>query len=147
MTPKLGESKYQNWRKHTKWKLNNCMSRPQNIDKPYSNPKYRPLGPQEVKNNPKIKSKSNIRIEGNIENESCLPTWVDPKTVIEPYSGPKTSPDNNDPKYKCQNSEIIENESCSTTWVNPKTFLNPILNPKIAHRAPKSQTTQNLSHI
>ena len=31
-------------------------------------PKNSPLGPQKVKNDPKIKSKSNLRIEGNIEN-------------------------------------------------------------------------------
>ena len=37
-------------------------------------PKYSPLGSQKVQNNPKIKSKSNVRIEGNIENESCSTT-------------------------------------------------------------------------
>ena len=41
---------------------------------PYPNPKNSPLGPQKVKNDPKIKSKSNVRIEGNIENESCSTT-------------------------------------------------------------------------
>ena len=30
-----------------------------------------PLGPQKVKKDPKIKSKSNVRMEGNIENISC----------------------------------------------------------------------------
>ena len=30
-----------------------------------------PLGHQKVKNDPKIKSKSNVRTEGNIENKSC----------------------------------------------------------------------------
>ena len=30
MTPKLCKNQCQNWREHTKWKLNNCMSRPQN---------------------------------------------------------------------------------------------------------------------
>ena len=33
--------------------------------------KNRPLGPQKVKNDPKIKSKSKVRIEGTIENKSC----------------------------------------------------------------------------
>ena len=37
-------------------------------------PKSRPLGPQKVKNDHKIKSKSNVRIEGNIEDESCSTT-------------------------------------------------------------------------
>ena len=36
---------------------------------------------ENVKNDPKIKSKSNVRIEGNIENESCSTTWIDTKTV------------------------------------------------------------------
>ena len=48
-----------------------------------------PLGPQNVKNDPKIKSKSNVRIERNKENESFLTSWVDPKTVVKPYSIPK----------------------------------------------------------
>ena len=42
--------------------------------KSYPNPKYSPLGPQKVKNNPKIKVQSNVRIEENIENESCSTT-------------------------------------------------------------------------
>ena len=33
-------------------------------------PKNSPLGSQKVKNDPKIKSKSNVRIQGKIENES-----------------------------------------------------------------------------
>ena len=34
-------------------------------------PKNNPLWPQKVKNDPKIKSKSNVGAEGNIENERC----------------------------------------------------------------------------
>ena len=56
---------------------------------PYIGPKSSPLGLQKVKNDYKIKSKSNVRIKGNIENESCSTRWVDPKTVVEPYSDPK----------------------------------------------------------
>ena len=41
------------------------------IVEPYRNPKNCPLGPKKVKNYPKIKSKSNVRNEGNIENKSC----------------------------------------------------------------------------
>ena len=52
---------------------------------PYSNPKNSQLGPQEVKYYPKIKSKSKVRIERNIENEICSTTWVDSKTVVKPY--------------------------------------------------------------
>merc|ERR1711873_151295 len=51
-----------------------------------------PTRAQKVKNNPNIKSKSNARVEGNIENESCSTTKVDPKTVVKPYSNPQTSP-------------------------------------------------------
>ena len=50
------------------------------------------LGSQKDKNYPKIKSNSNVRIQGIIENESCSATWVDPKTVFEPYIEPKNNP-------------------------------------------------------
>ena len=46
---------------------------------------------QKVKNDPNIKSKSNARVEGNIENESCSTTWVDPKTFVKPYSNTQSS--------------------------------------------------------
>ena len=50
------------------------MSRPETVVKPYLNPKNSPLGPQKFKNDPKTKSKSKVRIERNIENESCSTT-------------------------------------------------------------------------
>ena len=51
------------------------QSRPQeSFLTPLKSPKSSPLGPQKVKNDHKIKSKSNVRIEGNIENESCSTT-------------------------------------------------------------------------
>ena len=62
---------------------------PKTVVEPYSNRKNSPLGPQKVKNNPKIKLKSNVRIEANIENESCSTIWVEPKTVFEAYQDPK----------------------------------------------------------
>ena len=76
---------------------------PKTVFKPYPNPKNRPWGPQKVKNDPQIRSKSNVRIEGNMKNESSSTTWVDPKTVIKPYSDPQTNPlepwkDKNDPQ-------------------------------------------------
>ena len=46
------------------------MSRPQNIFELFPNPKNSPLGPKKVKNDPKIKSKSIIRMEGSKENKS-----------------------------------------------------------------------------
>ena len=81
------------------------MSTTKNIFEPYPNAKIITLGPQKVKNSPKIKYKSNVRIKGYIENESCSTTWVEPKTVVEPYSDPQTSPigpqkDKIDPKIK-----------------------------------------------
>ena len=42
--------------------------------------------------NPKIKSNSNVRIEGNIENESCSTTGVDPKTVFNRTPTPPKNP-------------------------------------------------------
>ena len=52
-----------------------------------------------------MKSKSNVRIEGNIENKSCSTTLADPQTVSEPYPSPKDGPlvppkVINDPKFK-----------------------------------------------
>ena len=44
---------------------------PKTVFEPYSNSKNSPLGPQKVKNDPKIKSNSKVRIERNKENESC----------------------------------------------------------------------------
>ena len=83
---------------------------PKTVFEPYPKPKNSPLGPQKVKNNPKIKYKSNVRIKGYIENESCSTTWVEPKTVVEPYSDPQTSPfepqkDKNDPKIKSNSNQ------------------------------------------
>ena len=43
------------------------MSVPQNRFEPYSDPKNSRLGPQKVKNDLKIKSKSKLRIEENID--------------------------------------------------------------------------------
>ena len=38
---------------------------------PYPNPKNNLLGPQKFKNDPKIQSKSKVKIEGNLKNTSC----------------------------------------------------------------------------
>ena len=90
------------------------MSRPQMVFEPYPNPKNSPLGPQKLKNDPKIKSKTNVRIEGNIENESCSTTWVNPKTIFKSYPNPENIPlgprkVKNDPKIKSnQRSELRE---------------------------------------
>ena len=66
-------------------------------------------------------SKSNVKIVRNIENESCLTTLVDSKTVFEPYIEPKNGPlgsqkFKNNPKIRSRpNVRIdrnIENKSC-----------------------------------
>ena len=38
---------------------------------------------------PKINSKSNVRIEGKVENKSCSTKSVEPKPVFQPYPDPK----------------------------------------------------------
>ena len=58
------------------------MSTPQNSFWTLPKPQKSPLEPQKVKNDPKFKEKSKVRIEGNIENEIYLDTWVEPKTVF-----------------------------------------------------------------
>ena len=60
------------------------MNRPKNSFDPFPSPKNSPLESQKVKNDPKIKSNSKVRIEGIIENDSCSTAWVDPKTAFEP---------------------------------------------------------------
>ena len=84
-----------------------------------------------MKNGPQIESKSNIRIDGNVQNESCSTKRVDPKTVFEPYPNLKNSPlgpqkYKNDPKIKSKSNVRmegnIENDCCSTTRVDPKTL-------------------------
>ena len=62
------------------------MSRPQDSFQSLPNPKNRPLGLQKDKKDPKTKSKMNVRIEWNKENEGCSTTWVDLKTAVDPYS-------------------------------------------------------------
>ena len=64
---------------------------PKTLVEPYLNPKVSPLGPQKVKNDPKIKSKSKDRIEENMEDKSCSITWEGPKTVYKPYPDSKKS--------------------------------------------------------
>ena len=106
---------------------------------PYHDPKNRPLGTQKVKNDPEIKSKSKVRIERNIENESCSTTLVDPKTVFEKYSGPKYNQlgpqkAKTTPKSRQnQMSELKEPWEMKVVALydyTPKQFLNLIPTPK-----------------
>ena len=65
---------------------------PKTVFEPYSDPKNSQLGPQKGKNDPQIKSISNVRIKGNIANESCCTIWVDPKTIFETDPNPQNVP-------------------------------------------------------
>ena len=60
------------------------MSRPQNSFWTLIGPQKEPIGYQKVKNYPKIKSNSKVRMEEIIESKSCSTTWVDLKTAFEP---------------------------------------------------------------
>ena len=59
------------------------------VFEPYPDPKNSPLGPQKVKNHPKIKSKSKVRIEGTIKNRKNSNTGVDPENFLYPGWTPK----------------------------------------------------------
>ena len=86
----------------------------------YPHPKNSPLGSQKVKADPKIRSKSKVRIIGTIEKKLFI-YMSRPKTVFEPYSDPKNSPlgPQKDPKinsqYKVRIEGTIENKRYSTT--------------------------------
>ena len=47
------------------------------------------IGAPEIQTDPEITLKLKVRIEGNIDNKSCSPIWVDPKSVFWPYPDPK----------------------------------------------------------
>ena len=68
------------------------MSIPQNSFRTLPQPQKQPIGSKKSKTDPNINSKSNVRIEGHIENESYLTKWVDPKTVFELFPNPHNSP-------------------------------------------------------
>ena len=105
---------------------------------------------------PKIKSKSNVRIEGNIEHESCSTTWVDPIKVIEPYPNPKNSPlglqkvkneQKIDSKSNARIEGNIENESCLSTWVDVKTVVDPYSDPKTSRLGPQQHKNEPQNQI
>ena len=61
------------------------MSKPQNSFQTLLRPQKQPIRAQKIKNDPKIESNSNIRIEEIIKNENSSTTWVDLKTDMESY--------------------------------------------------------------
>ena len=71
MTPKLSQNQMSELKETKKMKVVQLHEQtPKQFLNP-SQPQNSPLGPQKVKNDPEIESKSNVRIEGNIEYESC----------------------------------------------------------------------------
>ena len=93
MTPKLSQNQMSELKKRRKRKLFNYMSRSKNRFRTLPQPQKQPIRAPKIKNDPKIKQKkSNIRIEENIQNESCSTTWVHPKTVFEPFLNHINSP-------------------------------------------------------
>ena len=67
------------------------MSWPKTVFEPYTDPKNCPFRQKKVKTDSKIKSKSKVIIEENVENKSLSTTWVDHKTYFQPYPDPKNS--------------------------------------------------------
>ena len=68
------------------------MSRPQNGSQTFPQPQNSPLGPQKVKNDHKLESKSNVRIGGNIENECCSTILVLPENFLNSHQPPILNP-------------------------------------------------------
>ena len=64
------------------------MGRLKKVFQHYADPKNISLGPQKVKNDPKIKSKSKVRIEGTIE-KIFSSTSVDGELLLNPTPNPK----------------------------------------------------------
>ena len=65
MTKKLSQN--QNERNKENESSSTTWVDPKTVYEPFLNPKNSLLGPPKVKNDPKIKSKSNVRIDGNKE--------------------------------------------------------------------------------
>ena len=79
------------------------------------------MGPQNIKNYPKIKSKSNVTIVETIGKIKFFNYMSTPKTLFEPYPDPKNSPlglkknkrySKINSNSQVKNEGIIENECC-----------------------------------
>ena len=93
MTPKLGQNQISELKETQK--INSFLTKwvdVKTVFETYHYSKNSPFGTQKVKNDLKIKSKVNVRIERNKANESCSTTWVDTKTVVESDPTPKNGP-------------------------------------------------------
>ena len=62
---------------------------PKTVFQLYNESKNNPLGPQKVKDNPKIKSKEKVRIEGTIEKKLFNYMSGPHTSYLEPYLDPK----------------------------------------------------------
>ena len=102
------------------------------------------LGTKKVKNDPKIKSKSKGRIEGNKEIKSCWTIWVDLeiiRTSSQPSNKPMWAPKKTKKtleldKFKSRIEGDIDNICCSTLWLDLKHILNHNPNPTKARFLP-----------
>ena len=108
-----------------------------------------PLGPKKPKW-PQKWVKSKVKIEGNIEDDSGSTTWVDPKTVFEPYLDLKNSPfePQKEQRLRSKSKVIIEgsteNKFFSAPWLDPKIVMfSP--KKKCPLRPPKAKSTLKLS--
>ena len=73
-TQKLSQNQMSESKETTKMKVVQLHEyTPKQLSNPTPTPK-KPIGPQKINNYPKIKLKSKVRIERNIENESCSTT-------------------------------------------------------------------------
>ena len=74
-TPKLGQNQMSELKRTQKMKVVQLHEQtPKQLLNPTPTPQKSLFRPQKIKNDPKIRSKLNIRIDRNIENESCSTT-------------------------------------------------------------------------
>ena len=92
MTPKLSRNLIPELKETQKMKVVQLHEQtPKQFLNPSPTPKIVHQGPKKSKMSPKLGQKSNVRIERNIENESCSTTLVDNEIVFEPFPDPKNS--------------------------------------------------------
>ena len=121
MIPKLGQNQMSELKEIQKMKVVQIHQQtPKKLPNPTLTPKITDQG-SKSKNYPKIKSNSNVGIEGNIDNESCLSRPQNScRNLLQLQKQPIRAPKcKNDSKIKSKsNARIqgnIENESCSIT--------------------------------
>ena len=74
----------------------------------------KPITASKVENDPKIKSKSKVWIEENIDNQSCSTTWSDPKTALNPNLTAKIA--RCDPQKNKMTKKLSQNWKYQRKW-------------------------------